>query len=55
MNTMLKENILWATVIEHDGRISKQDTFLCAALKVIAGAAIVTAVLYLAYLLIVSL
>jgi hypothetical protein len=47
---MLRENILWATVIEHDGRISKQDTFLMAAIKIVAGAAIISAVLYAAYL-----
>jgi len=39
---MIKTNLLFSSVIENDGRISKQFTFLGSVLAIAAGAAIIT-------------
>jgi hypothetical protein len=43
---MLKSNILYSTVIENDGRVGKQMTFLGSVLGILA-AGIVGAILFL--------
>ena len=39
---MLKQNLLYATVIENDGRVGKQFTFLGSVLGLAAAGAVVT-------------